>query len=310
MPVSARARMLVVDARPEGECGGLGEALRGREDTVRASCAETALPLAESEGLSVAVVHAGLDAGPKRRPGGVILAVELARRLPELSVLLVGAARDLWGWSLLHEMGATARFLPDSAPAKDCERLLQTLVEEVAARRGIADVLHPLAHPDDRKLEELYLGRFLDDVERGLIGTAVQVAPSTHDAAALLGLREGGMRARMRKLGMRLGPRPSAPSTRDRILVVGAGPASRGFAFGRASCAADARCLSLGGAGQGPSAPQAIALRDVICSLEGSLKAFAIAQEPTRAKAAELLHISVRALYRRRKARRRPDTPK
>jgi len=121
-------------------------------------------------------------------------------------------------------------------------------------------------------------------------------------APAIPILLHGRGAAQIRLLLRTLGGLPDVLST-DALSSSFASVAERLFALGRASCAADALCLSAGGAGQGPSAAQAIDLRDVMSATADCLKQSAIAQEPTREKAAELLHISVRDLYRGRKPR-------
>lgn len=396
--VTGVAVILVADGRFDHESGGLGQALRAHGAAVWATSLESAVLLAKRQRPAIAIVHTGLGAAPDRKPGGVIVAAELARLLPGVSILLTGAVRDLAGWSLLHELGASARFVPDDAPGWDCHRLLEALIDEASARRALSEVLDSVPVAGGGMLAPMRLGGFMAALERSLIGMAAQQATMRRDAATLLGLGEGGLRGRLRKLQMTVGVRGPPRSTRDRILVVGTGASTRAFvtalsegdtaallltpgslhagaearggaraavievdgveaavdawalarvapaipivlhargspavclvlrtlgglpeplsscslatclppvverllALGRASCTADRRCVSLGGAGEAPTVPPVIDLRDVISAVRRGLIDLAVEQQPTLDKAAELFGISVRALHRYR----------
>lgn len=405
--VRGEAAVLLVDGRPDLERGPVHAVLSRHGPAAVAASLEAALAVAGRCHPRIALVHVGLDARPGRPGAGLIVAAELARRDCRLSLVLLGSPREISGWSLLHELGATARFVPDTTAGPDLDRLLLLIGHESFAREALVAAVEPMSLAKTSRLDPFKLEFFSGDLERRLIAATLQQARSLHGAAAMLGLGEAGLRARLRKLGMRPGARSPTRSSRDRLLVVGAGAASRALvaaldgnrcavlrldpgalhagaearggaraavieascvdavvdawalrrvapavpillhgpltaqlravhsvldglrpvlsseslaatlplvidrllALGHLSCAVDALCVSLGGAGQGPTVPRAIDLRDVISRVEHAIGELAVAEGPTKTKAAELLGMSLRSL-RRRRSRRRPSTPR
>jgi len=160
----------------------------------------------------------------------VIVAADLARYRKGISILLVGDGRDISGWTLLHQYGAAARFVPDGASEEAASRVLWLLAEEAWANTQLALTLRSVAVAPARRLESGWLTAFAGDVESFIIRAVHAWATSRHEHARLLGLGEGGLRAKLRKIPLVTPGDPPARSRRDRVLVVGSGPASQAFA--------------------------------------------------------------------------------